>query len=112
MFTTGTLHHTERLAASRESMRVFLDSSRPQRPDDFTGEVEGYLIGGILLTRGIASQQKYDWPTSKIAGDSLDHSQCDCSVTSGPGSGAGGAMPVFGAFGTGVTKTLCCPNIR
>lgn len=73
LFTTSTLERRERFAAWRESMRVFLDSSLPTTPEDFTGEVEGYLIGDILLTRGIASQQKYDRPSSKIAGDSLDH---------------------------------------
>ena len=73
LFTTSTLDHAERFSAWRESMRVFLDSSRPRTPDSFTGEVEGYLIGDILLTRGIASAQKYDRPSSKIAGDGLDH---------------------------------------
>src|SRR6185436_18209442 len=75
LFRTDTLTPDERFGAWRESMRVFLDSSLSahERADDFVGEVEGYLIDDILLTRGMASRQKYDRAAPKIARDSLDH---------------------------------------
>ncbi|MBV9904617.1 MAG: helix-turn-helix domain-containing protein [Alphaproteobacteria bacterium] len=75
LFRTDTLLPSERFGAWRESMRVFLDSSLSvhEQADQFVGEVEGYLIDDILLTRGMASRQKYDRAAPKIARDSLDH---------------------------------------
>lgn len=75
LFRTHTLEPGERFGAWRESMSVFLDSSPAQRgaETDFTGEVEGYLIDDVLLTRAIASRQKYDRASGKIARDGLDH---------------------------------------
>lgn len=75
LFRTHTLEPGERFAAWRESMAVFLDSSpaRHGAESDFAGEVEGYLLDDILLTRAIAADQKYDRPPAKIARDSLDH---------------------------------------
>ena len=75
LFRTHTLEAGERFGAWRESMSVFLDSSPARRgaDTDFAGEVEGYLLDDILLTRAIATHQKYDRPSAKIARDGLDH---------------------------------------
>lgn len=75
LFRTHTLEPGERFLAWRESMAVFLDSTPARRGSevDFAGEVEGYLLDDILLTRAIATHQKYDRPPAKIARDSLDH---------------------------------------
>ncbi len=75
LFRTHTLAPSERFGAWRESMDVMLDSRLSDRDDPgaFTGEVEGYLLNDILLTRAVAGRQKYDRPSSKIARDGLDH---------------------------------------
>ncbi|HEY4344411.1 MAG TPA: helix-turn-helix domain-containing protein [Parvibaculum sp.] len=75
LFRTSTLPPPERFAAWRESMGVFLSSSLAPEADmeAFRGEVEGYLIDDILFGRVLASGQKYDRGSAKIARDALDH---------------------------------------
>lgn len=75
LFRTHTLEPADRFTAWRESMDVFLDSRLSDRDDAalFTGEVEGYLLDDILLTRAVAGRQKYDRPAAKIARDGMDH---------------------------------------
>ena len=75
LFSTHALPANERFDAWRESMNVFLSSSlnSDREIDSFVGEIESYLIDDVMLSRGIASRQKYDRPIPKIAADGLDH---------------------------------------
>ena len=75
LFSTHALPANERFDAWHESMDVFLSSSLNSdgEIDSFAGEIESYLIDDVMLSRGIASRQKYDRPIAKIATDGLDH---------------------------------------
>lgn len=74
-FATHELPPEEHFAAWNESMGVFLDTAL--HPHDaarrFDGDIEGYLIDGIVFTRGRANRQKFDRGHAKIARDGIDH---------------------------------------
>lgn len=74
-FATHELPPEQRFDAWRQSMAVFLDPSlsHQESPDDFAGEIEGYLLDDIVFSRARSSGQKFDRESLKIAADLLDH---------------------------------------
>ena len=85
LFLTHTLPADQRFVAWRESMGVFMSSRLNHYGEigTFTGEVESYLIDDIVLSRGIASKQKYDRPAAMITRDSLDHYMAQVFLSGG-----------------------------
>jgi AraC-like DNA-binding protein len=75
LFRTYAIDRHRRFAVWRESQSVFLDSRLVDgdAAEDFTGDIESYLLDDIMLTRAVAGRQKYDRPSAKIARDGLDH---------------------------------------
>jgi AraC-like DNA-binding protein len=75
MFRTHALSPTQRFAAWRESVGVFLEANTLSGADTgpFNGSVESYLLDGVMLSRCTAGRQKFDRPSARIARDSIDH---------------------------------------
>lgn len=75
LFRTHGLMRTERFAAWRESVGVFLEANLVSGDDGgaFNGSVESYLLDGLMLSRCIGARQKFDRPVARISRDSIDH---------------------------------------
>ena len=75
LFRTHAIDRHRRFAVWRESQSVFLDTRliSGDAAENFTGDIESYLLNDIMLTRAVAGRQKYDRPSAKIARDGLDH---------------------------------------
>ena len=84
-FRTQNLPRAERFAAWHESVGVFLGSSLDSRTDaeQFSGDVESYLLDDIVLSRPRAGGQKFDRASGRIARDGIDHYMIQLFVRGG-----------------------------